>query len=58
MTTCLGNSCCFCLMCVSFVNVDQFVCVLLSLLLIGWDVDLIVLVLDYCLLFYFAIFFP
>ena len=31
MTTCLGESCSFSLMCVSFVNVYQSVCVLLSL---------------------------
>ena len=30
MTTCLGKSCLFHLPCVSFVNVYQFVCVVLS----------------------------
>ena len=34
MTTYLGKSCLFGLLCVSFVNVYQFVCVLLSLLVL------------------------
>ena len=34
MTTCLGKSCILGLLCVSFVNVYQFVCVLLSLLVL------------------------
>ena len=32
MTTCLGKGCSFDLLCVSFVNVYQFVCVFLSIL--------------------------
>ena len=36
MTACLGKSCSFGLPCVSFVNVYQFVCVLLSLLVLSW----------------------
>ena len=59
MTTCLGQSCSFGLLCVSFVGVCQiFVRVLLSLLvLVGggggrmWDV--IVLIPDHCLSIYF-----
>ena len=34
MTTCLEKSCSFDLQCVSFVNVYQILCVLLSLLLV------------------------
>ena len=34
MTTCLGKSCSFGLLCVSFVNVNQLVCVFLSLLVL------------------------
>ena len=37
MSTCLGKSCLFGLTCVSFVNVCQFVYVLLALLFLGWD---------------------
>ena len=35
MTTCLGKSCSFGLLCMSFVNVYDFVYVLFSLLLFG-----------------------
>ena len=48
MTTCLGKSCSFGLLCVSFVNVYSFP--------FGFDGgirDLIVLVADHCLSFYF-----
>ena len=38
MTTCLAKSCSFSLLCVSFVNVSQFVCVLFSILVGDWDV--------------------
>ena len=34
MTAYLGKSCSFELLCVSFVNVDQFVCVLISRLVL------------------------
>ena len=61
MTPCLGQSCSFGLLCVSFVGVCQiFVRVLLSLLvLVGWGVgggrmwDVIVLIPDHCLSIYF-----
>ena len=32
MTTCLGKNCSFSILCMSFVNVYEFVCVFLSLL--------------------------
>ena len=35
MTTCLGKSCLFGLLCMSFVNVYDFVCMFLSLLILG-----------------------
>ena len=34
MTTCFGKSCSFDLLCVSFVNVYELVCVLLSILVL------------------------
>ena len=40
MTTCFGKSDSFGLLCVWIVNVYQFVCVLLSLLVLRLDVDL------------------
>ena len=44
MTTCLGKSCSFGLLCVSFVNFYQFGCVFLSLLILRvgcmiWFID-------------------
>ena len=53
MTTCLRKSCSFGLLCVSFMNVDQFVFVLLILLLWGWDVGFDLLTPDHCLSFNF-----
>ena len=44
MTTCLGKSCSFDLLCVSIVKVCRFMCVLLSLLVLS----LFVLVPDHC----------
>ena len=43
MATCFGKSCSFGLLCVSFENVYEFVCVLLSLLVLRvmWDFDCI-----------------
>ena len=35
MATCLGKGCSFGLLCVSFVNAFQFVCVFLSLLVLS-----------------------
>ena len=52
MTTCLGKSCSFGLLSMSFVNVYEFVCVLLSLLVCDWDVGF-VLIPDHCLSIYF-----
>ena len=49
MTTYLGKSCSFGLMCVSFMNVYQFVCVLLSLLVEGGMWFLTVLIPYHCL---------
>ena len=52
MTTCLRKSCSIGLLCVSFVNVYEFACVLLSLLVFEdgmWD--LIVLIPDHYPLF-------
>ena len=40
MTTCLGKSCSYGLLCVSFVNIYPFVCVLLSLLVLRVGVGL------------------
>ena len=54
MTTCLGKSCSFDLLCGSFVNVYQFVCMLLSLFgFEGGMWDLILLVPDQYLSFHF-----
>ena len=49
MTACLKKSCSFGLLCVFFVNVCRFVCVLLSLLVgnCGWEIP------DHCLSLYF-----
>ena len=49
MTNYLGESCSFGLLCLSFVNLYVSVCVLLSLLVLGWG--LIVSILDHCFLF-------
>ena len=55
MATCLGKSCLFGLLCVSFVNVYPSVCVFLSLFgFEGGMWDLIVLITDHCLSTYFA----
>ena len=55
MTICLGKSCPFGLLCVSFVNVYQFLCV--SFFSFGFEGgmwDLIVLISDHCLSIYSA----
>ena len=53
MTTCLGKSCSFSLLCVSFVHVYQFLRELLSHLVFGGGMwDLIVLVLKHSFSFY------
>ena len=54
MTTRLGKRCSFGLLCVSFVNVYQFVCALLSHLVSRVGLDLIVFIPDYCLSIYFT----
>ena len=51
MTICLGKNCSFRLMCVSFVNVCQFMCVLFPLDFKGEMWNFIVLVPDHCLSF-------
>ena len=51
MTTCLGKSCSFCLLCVPSVNAYQFVCVCVSYPF-GFEGGN-VLVPDLCLSFYF-----
>ena len=49
MTTCLGKSCSFGLLCMTYVNVYEFVCVLLSLLVLRVGCgNLIILILDHC----------
>ena len=55
MTTCLGKSCAFRLLCLSIMRVHQFVCVLFRLRFGGGMWDLIVLVPVHCLSFYFCI---
>ena len=53
MTTCLGKSCSFGLLCVSFMRVCQFVSsFFFTFGLYGVMWDLVVLVLDHCLSFY------
>ena len=54
MTACLGKSCSFGLLCVSFVNVYQLLCmcVLLPCCFGGGMWDLIVLIPDHCLSIY------
>ena len=57
MTTCLRKSCSFGLLCVSFVNVYQFLCV--SSFPFGFEGgmwDVIVLIPDHCLSIFFACF--
>ena len=51
MTTCLGKSCSFSLLCVSFVNVYQFLCVCpsFSFGFKGGIGEVIVLIPDHCL---------
>ena len=53
MTTYLGKSCSFCLPRVPFVNCRQFMYLVISLLILMWD--LIVSVHDHCLSFYFPV---
>ena len=54
MSTCLGKSCSFGLLCVSFVTVYKFVCMLLSLFASeGGALDLIVLIPGHYLSVYF-----
>ena len=55
MTTCLGKSCSFGLLCVYFVNVYQF-CVCPSFLsgVEGWIWDVIVIIPDHCLSIYYV----
>ena len=55
MATCFGKSCSFGLLCVSFENVYEFVCVLLSLLVLRVMWDLIVLIPEHCLSIYFSL---
>ena len=56
MTTCLGKTCSFGLLCVFCDDVCQIMCVLLSLLVFqGGMLDWIILVPDHCLSFYFVI---
>ena len=45
MTTCLGQSCSFCLLCVSFVNVYQFVCASVPPFLVGCEIKLYLFIL-------------
>ena len=56
MTTCLGKSCSFGLLCVSFVNVYQSVCYFLFGF-IGGMWNLIVITPDHCLSIYFTYYF-
>ena len=53
MTTCLGKSCPFGLLCVSCVGICQFVSVLLPFWFLGWEWDSIVLIPDHWFSFYF-----
>ena len=55
MTTCLGKSCIFGLLCVSFVNVYQILCVFFFPFgYWGWDVGCdYILIPDHCLFIYF-----
>ena len=56
MTTCLGKRCLFGLLCVSFVNAYQFVCVSFFLFVFEGGVwDLIVLIPDHRLSIYFPV---
>ena len=57
MATCLGKSCLFGLLCVSFVNVYQLLCVCPSFPfgIEGGMWDLIVLIPDHCLSIYFIV---
>ena len=52
MTTYLGKSCSFSLLCVSFLNVYQLVCASVPFSFGGGMCDLIALILDYCLSIY------
>ena len=53
MTTCLGKSCSFGLLSVSFANIYQFLCVsFFPFWFCGWEV--IVLIPDHCLSIYFV----
>ena len=54
MTTCMGKNCSTDLLCVSFVNVYQFVCVLLSLLVLRADVAFDCINPDHCISVYFT----
>ena len=54
MTFCLGKTCSFGLLCVSFLNVSSVcVCASVPFDFEGGIWDLIVLILDHCLSFYF-----
>ena len=56
MTSCLGKSCSFSLLFMSFMNDYQFLCVLFFPFGFEGEVwDLIVLNLDHCLTFYFTL---
>ena len=54
MTNCLRKTCSFGLLCMSFVNVDQFVCASFSFDCEDGSWDSIVLAPDHCLSFYFT----
>ena len=56
MATCLGKSCSFGLLRVPFVNCCQFMYLVVSLLVLRAGCDLIVLIPDHCLSFYFVLF--
>ena len=55
MTTCLGKSCSSDLLCVSFMNIYQFVCVFLSFLVLRVGCGNFVLIPNHCLFIYFPI---
>ena len=54
MITCLGKSCLFGLLCVSFVNVYQIFCPSFPFGIEGGMWDVIVLILDHCLFINFV----
>ena len=56
MTICLGKSCSFDLPCVYFVYLCQVLCLLLSLFGVEGGIrDMVALIPDHCLSFYFTI---